>query len=162
MAVNSNNYAVGSSLSAASSARISSNTFHTGKHWILYLKCLVKLVCFLAAVNLFVFFFQSPFIFAFAHLIVIAALLVSAFSLLVTFFEAQCTCYLISPSRIQIKHGFTKISVAEFSFANIESVKVFQTLTGRYFDYGKVTLTCNSGLSKTLTYVAKPNAFLPK
>lgn len=163
MAVYSNNFAVyDSSLSDACSTHVTVGVYHTGKHWILYLKPMVKLVLALTVLNIGVLISPSSLLFAVSRLLVIAALLVTIFSLFVIWVEAQCNRYVISPKSIQIRHGLTKTSVSEFSYSNIESVTVFQTIAGRFFDYGTVKIKGNSGSCKTLNYVTNPNVFRQK
>ncbi len=162
MAITSNSFAVdGSSISSTCNIK-TDGVLQTGKHWVLFLKPLVKLCFFLVVINAGVFIFASPFLFELSRLLVIVALLVSLFSIFITWVEAQCTHYLISSKSVQLRHGLTKTSVFELPYSSIERVEVFQTLSGRYFDYGTVKIKGNSGSYKTLTYVNNPNIFIQR
>ncbi len=163
MAINSYNFVdYDSTVSDLYSAQTSMRGQRTGKHWILYLKPLVRLVLFLLLLNVGVKVFPSSFLFEFGRLFVLVALLTTLFSLSAIWLEARCTSYLLSSQNIQLKTGLTKISVFELSCSNIASVEVFQTIAGRFFDYGSVKITGNSGSHKMLTYVDNPNVFRQK
>jgi Bacterial PH domain len=65
----------------------------------------------------------------------------------------------ITDRRVLIKVGFIKRHTFEMFISKIESVAVFQSMMGRLFDYGTVTIRGTGGSSESFTTIAAPLQF---
>jgi len=67
--------------------------------------------------------------------------------------------FVITNRRIIIKNGFIARSTFEMNLSKIESVNVDQTVMGRIFNYGSITIIGTGGTRETFHNIAKPMAF---
>lgn len=65
----------------------------------------------------------------------------------------------ITDRRVLIKVGFIRRHTFEMFISKIESVAVFQSMLGRVFDYGTVTIRGTGGSSESFTTIAAPLQF---
>jgi Bacterial PH domain/GYF domain 2 len=65
----------------------------------------------------------------------------------------------ITDRRVLIKVGFIQRHTFEMFISKIESVAVFQSMLGRVFDYGTVTIRGTGGSSESFTTIAAPLQF---
>ncbi len=65
----------------------------------------------------------------------------------------------ITDRRVLIKVGFIQRHTFEMFISKIESVAVFQSMLGRVFDYGTVTIRGTGGSSESFSTIAAPLQF---
>jgi uncharacterized membrane protein YdbT with pleckstrin-like domain len=65
----------------------------------------------------------------------------------------------ITDRRVLIKVGFIQRHTFEMFISKIESVAVFQSMLGRLFNYGTVTIRGTGGSSESFTTIAAPLQF---
>jgi hypothetical protein len=65
----------------------------------------------------------------------------------------------ITDRRVLIKVGFIQRHTFEMFISKIESVAVYQSMLGRVFDYGTVTIRGTGGSSESFTTIAAPLQF---
>lgn len=66
---------------------------------------------------------------------------------------------LVTSKRIIIKSGFISRKIIELKLRRFESITINQTLLGRIFDYGSLTITGIGGVKTTLSHVIAPLKF---
>lgn len=64
--------------------------------------------------------------------------------------------YVITNRRIIIKTGFVARNTFEMNLSKIESVNVDQSVMGRIFNYGSITIIGTGGTRETFHNIAKP------
>lgn len=67
--------------------------------------------------------------------------------------------FVITNRRIIIKTGFIARSTFEMNLSKIESVNVDQTVTGRIFNYGSLTIIGTGGTRETFHNISRPLNF---
>lgn len=67
--------------------------------------------------------------------------------------------FVITNRRIVIKEGFIARRTFEMNLSKIETVNVDQTVMGRIFNYGSITIIGTGGTRETFHNIAKPMAF---
>ncbi len=67
--------------------------------------------------------------------------------------------FVITNSRIIIKTGFIARSTFEMNLSKIESVNVDQSVTGRIFNYGSITIIGTGGTKETFHNISRPLDF---
>jgi uncharacterized membrane protein YdbT with pleckstrin-like domain len=65
----------------------------------------------------------------------------------------------VTSKRVIAKFGFIRRSTVELRHDKIESMHVDQSIVGRIFDFGSVTLTGSGGTNAPIPYIAKPLQF---
>lgn len=69
------------------------------------------------------------------------------------------TEYAVTSSRVVAKHGWIRRTTTSLPGARIESVHVDQTVLGRMFDYGTVTVRGTGDHAERLTFLKNPISF---
>ena len=92
---------------------------------------------------------------------VVAGLLwvVALFLLIPEWFTWWTTEIAVTDRRIIFKQGFIRRSTMEMHMDKVESVDVDQSILGRIFDYGDVTIMGVGEGKETITTIASPLAF---
>ncbi len=67
--------------------------------------------------------------------------------------------FVITNRRIIIKTGFIARSTFEMNLSKIESVNVDQSVAGRIFNYGSITIIGTGGTRETFNNISKPLSF---
>jgi uncharacterized membrane protein YdbT with pleckstrin-like domain len=67
--------------------------------------------------------------------------------------------FAVTNKRIIIKTGFISRRTIEMKFSRIESVEVNQSIFGRVFDYGSITVIGTGGTKELFHKIAKPLEF---
>ena len=67
--------------------------------------------------------------------------------------------FVITNRRIIIKTGFISRNTFEMNLSKIESVNVDQTVFGRIFNYGSITIIGTGGTKETFHNISKPLNF---
>lgn len=84
---------------------------------------------------------------------------VSLFLLLRAWLYVFSTELAVTSKRVMAKFGFIRRSTVELRHDKVESLHVEQSIFGRIFDYGSVTLTGSGGTNAPIPYIAKPLQF---
>jgi len=84
----------------------------------------------------------------------------SIFTLTITaWLERWLSEYVITNRRIIIKTGFIARRTFEMNLSKIESVNVDQSVMGRIFNFGSITIIGSGGTRETFHNIAKPLRF---
>jgi uncharacterized membrane protein YdbT with pleckstrin-like domain len=84
----------------------------------------------------------------------------SLFTLSIAFwFDRRFSEFVITNRRVIIKKGFIARDTFEMNLSKIESVNVDQTVMGRIFNYGSMTIIGSGGTRETFHKISKPLAF---
>ena len=67
--------------------------------------------------------------------------------------------FVITNRRIVIKTGFIARKTFEMNLSKIETVNVDQTVPGRIFNFGSITIIGTGGTKETFHNIARPMAF---
>jgi uncharacterized membrane protein YdbT with pleckstrin-like domain len=133
--------------------------YSTNAHWIFFLPAILLWV--LAAV----FFLLSGMVPAGSALIVVcwalAAIIavVALYRTVTAWFHRWTTETDVTNLRVVHKTGFISRKTFEMSLDKVESVDVNQSILGRLFDYGDVTIMGVGEGKETITTIASPLAF---
>lgn len=73
--------------------------------------------------------------------------------------ERYLSEFVITNRRIIIKTGFIARSTFEMNLSKIESVNVDQSVSGRIFNYGSITIIGTGGTRETFNNIAHPLEF---
>lgn len=115
-------------------------------HWIVFAKAIAILIAGFA-------------IFAYQHTagaIVVVIGLLAAIPPLVTFSTSE---FGVTSKRVVIKIGFVKRRSLELLLRQIEAISIDQTIMGRLFGYGSITLSGTGGVHEVFHDIAKPLQF---
>jgi len=124
-------------------------------HWIVYVPGAIFVILALAA-----YLFSGPYVPAPWPLAIGAAILVIALYLLLGAFFARWTTELaVTDRRIIFKRGFIRRHTIEMNMDKIESVDVDQSIFGRMFDYGDITVRGTGTGLEPLKDIDDPIAF---
>ena len=115
-------------------------------HWIVFLKAIA-----VAVVGLAVLFIQ-PLVGA---IIVGLALLMA----LPPWLERTTSEFGVTSKRVIIKVGLIQRRTLELLIRQVEAISVEQSLAGRIFDFGTITLTGTGGVRETFHNIANPLEF---
>ena len=115
-------------------------------HWIVFLKAIV-----VAVVGLAVLFIQ-PLVGA----IVVGLALLMA---LPPWLERTTSEFGVTSKRVIIKVGLIQRRTLELLIRQVEAISVDQSLTGRIFNFGTITLTGTGGVRETFHNIANPLEF---
>lgn len=86
-------------------------------------------------------------------------LLMTLFSCINEFFNYRYSEYAITDKRIIMKIGFIRRKSLELFLDRIESIYVDQSVVGRIFDFGTVTVCGTGGTKDPFYYIPNPIAF---
>lgn len=81
---------------------------------------------------------------------------------LIPFAQIKSEKFLITDQRIIIKKGILLIDTFEITYRKIESVELYQTLTGRIFNYGDVHIIGTGGTKYIVDSIKQPLKFKQK
>lgn len=134
-------------------------------HWVVYLRAIVLLV--LACAFLAWFFLQPQSGNAgFMNLTLAGVgavlLLAGGYAFVDALIERQCTELAITSLRVIAKIGFIRRRTWEINAAKVEGVEVDQSILGRVFDYGTVTVKGTGGGTAPIRSIDDPVAFRAK
>lgn len=115
-------------------------------HWIVFAKALLA-----GLVGVAVLYWQPV-----AGAIIIAVGLVMAVPPLVT---SKSSEFGVTDKRVVIKVGVVRRRTIELLLRQIEAISVDQTVTGRIFNYGSITLTGTGGVKEVFHNIAAPLEF---
>jgi uncharacterized membrane protein YdbT with pleckstrin-like domain len=131
--------------------------YTTGPHWLLYAPAVVLLV---GAAALAYFAFTEAGDLGLMVLVAAAVLAVIAFGLwLWAFLRRASTELAVTDRRVIYKTGLVQRHTVEMNMDKVESVNVDQSLLGRLFGYGTVTVHGTGGGLEPLSNIASPIAF---
>ncbi|EKD77036.1 MAG: hypothetical protein ACD_42C00498G0005 [uncultured bacterium] len=130
-------------------------------HWIIFVSG-----CALVALGLYAWIF-SPFGFStdiFASLsahsvIAVALLLVGLYWILSAYIYFVTSEYCVTNKRVVIKVGWIKRSSLELLLDKVEGVLVDQSIPGRIFNYGIITIIGTGGTKDSFPYIPNPLLF---
>ncbi|OQW92689.1 MAG: hypothetical protein BWK79_14145 [Beggiatoa sp. IS2] len=71
----------------------------------------------------------------------------------------QTTELLVTSKRVIVKSGLFNRKIIELKLRRFESITIDQTLLGRMFDYGSLTITGTGGAKTTLSHIIAPLKF---
>lgn len=71
----------------------------------------------------------------------------------------QTTELLVTSKRVIVKSGLINRKIIELKLRRFESITIDQTLLGRMFDYGSLTITGTGGAKTTLSHIIAPSKF---
>jgi uncharacterized membrane protein YdbT with pleckstrin-like domain len=132
--------------------------YSTNAHWIFYLPSIVAWLVALALLvvaHLFVVGTAALACLALASIVAIFAL----YKMLTAWFHRWTTETDVTNFRVVHKTGFINRQTIEMSLDKVASVNVDQTILGRLFDYGNVTLHSVGDTSERMTTIASPLQF---
>lgn len=86
-------------------------------------------------------------------------LAIAAYAFLAAVIERRCTELVITSRRVIAKVGFIQRRTWEINTAKVEGVEVVQSILGRIFDYGTVTVKGTGGGTAPVRNVDDPVAF---
>lgn len=115
-------------------------------HWIIFLKPFA--LVFLGLIFLFI----QPFIGAVVIIIGLAA----SVPPLVDYMSSE---FGVTNKRVIIKVGFVRRRTLELLLRHVETISVDQSVTGRIFDFGSLTLTGTGGVAELFHNVRSPLEF---
>jgi uncharacterized membrane protein YdbT with pleckstrin-like domain len=78
---------------------------------------------------------------------------------LTAWFDRWFSEFVITNRRIIIKTGFIARNTFEMNLSKIESVNVDQSVMGRIFNYGSMTIIGSGGTRETFHKISRPLAF---
>ncbi len=120
--------------------------YRTALHWIIFGRAVVVLI---AGVVVLIAFSHVP-------LAGLAVVLVGVLLLIPPFIAYQTTELGVTNKRLITKVGFIRRRTLELLLRQVEAISVDQSLTGRMFDYGSITLTGTGGVREIFHQVREP------
>lgn len=123
--------------------------YYTGPHFLVFYPCFMWLI---VTIGLFLFLPQFPW---FLYL-TFACTVVYAFSSYIIFISSE---YGITDKRVLMKIGLIRRNSLEIFFNKIESINVNQTIPGRIFNYGTVTIAGTGGSKDPFYFIPDPLGF---
>jgi len=124
--------------------------YHTTVSWTLYTPASVLALCALAALLAAVSYADIGW---FAVIVFALAAIVAAIP---AWFRRWTTEIAVTDRRIILKRGLIRRHTVEMNMQKVESVDVDQTLVGRLFDYGTVTIRGTGSSFETLRMIDAP------
>jgi uncharacterized membrane protein YdbT with pleckstrin-like domain len=120
--------------------------YRTALHWIIFARGVFVLLVGLAVLV------------AFSHVPIagLAVLLLGLLLLIPPFVAYQTTELGVTNKRLIVKVGFIRRRTLELLLRQVEAISVDQTLAGRMFDYGSITLTGTGGVREIFHRVREP------
>jgi uncharacterized membrane protein YdbT with pleckstrin-like domain len=136
----------------------------TKPHWIMFTPALGWLFL---AILIFIFgpnyHFANVFIlntsYTLTDILGIIAVIVAFFSGLVAYINYQTSEFAITNRRILMKIGFISRISLEILLQKVESIQVFQSILGRIFNYGTLTVSGTGGSKDLFPNIAHPLLF---
>jgi uncharacterized membrane protein YdbT with pleckstrin-like domain len=127
--------------------------YRTTVSWIVYvpsiLLAVIALATLVAGVNL-----HDMKVLLWGGAVLFALTAVSNF--ISAWFRRRTTEIAVTDRRVILKHGFISRATMEMNLAKVESIDVDQTLTGRLFNYGNVTIRGTGSSLETLRMIDEP------
>jgi uncharacterized membrane protein YdbT with pleckstrin-like domain len=124
--------------------------YHTTVSWTLYTPAIVLALCALAALLAAVSYADIGW---FAVIVFALAAIVAAIP---AWFRRWTTEIAVTDRRIILKRGLIRRHTVEMNMQKVESVDVDQTLVGRVFNYGTVTIRGTGSSFETLRMIDAP------
>jgi len=120
--------------------------YRTALHWIIFARGALVLLAGVAA------------LIAVPHVPLVGAaiLLVGVLMLIPPFIDYQTTELGVTNKRVIVKVGFVRRRTLELLLRQVEALSVDQTLGGRMFGYGTITLTGTGGVREVYHRVREP------
>jgi uncharacterized membrane protein YdbT with pleckstrin-like domain len=120
--------------------------YRTALHWIIFVRGVLVLLVGLVVLV------------AFSNVPVagLAVLLLGVLLLIPSFVAYQTTELGVTNKRLIVKVGFIRRRTLELLLRQVEAISVDQTLAGRMFDYGSITLTGTGGVREIFHRVREP------
>lgn len=115
-------------------------------HWVVFVKAAAIIVFGLVVL-------------AYQHTIgaiLVAVGVLAAIPPLVTFLTSE---FAVTTKRVVIKTGFVQRRTLELLLRQVEAISVDQTIVGRMFGYGSITLTGTGGVHEAFHNIAAPLQF---
>lgn len=131
--------------------------YYSKPHPIIFFSSLIWL-----PVALFFFNFQPAESLIPLNLFGMVALIICGVHLLGSYIKFQCSEFGITNRRVLMKVGFIQRQSFEIFLNRIEGVRVDQSVFGRIFNYGTVTITGMGGGQDHFYYIPKPLEFRSK
>jgi uncharacterized membrane protein YdbT with pleckstrin-like domain len=129
----------------------------TGPHWLVYLRALLLLVLAVAAYIAATAGSGDPSLVL--RILAAALLLLALIAWFHAFLTRATTELAVTDRRIVFKRGLIRRHTVEMNTAKVESVDVDQSILGRIFGYGTVTVRGTGGSIEPLRGIAGPLAF---
>ncbi len=133
----------------------------TGPHWMIFFPAMVSFLVFLiffigghSIIHPFVLFGISAYGF-----LCLALFLITIFHALLGYIRYTTSEYGITNQRIVIKVGFIRRDTLEVLLKRVESIQVDQTVPGRLFNYGSITIRGTGGTHDPFDFVPAPLEF---
>ena len=120
--------------------------YRTALHWIIFGRAVVVLI---AGIVVLIAFSHVP-------LAGLAVVLVGVLLLVPPFIAYQTTELGVTNKRLITKVGFIRRRTLELLLRQVEAISVDQSLTGRMFNYGSITLTGTGGVREIFHRVREP------
>jgi len=92
-------------------------------------------------------------------LLSILLFLLSGYSFIQAFIYYQCSEYGVTDKRVLIKIGWIRRRSLEIMLEKVEGVLVDQTILGRIFNYGRITIIGTGGTQDSFPYIPFPLEF---
>jgi uncharacterized membrane protein YdbT with pleckstrin-like domain len=115
-------------------------------HWIIFMKPMVVILLG------FIFVFIQPILGSIAMLIGMAA----ALPALIDYISSE---FGVTNKRVVIKVGFVRRRTLELLLRHVEAISVDQTIAGRIFNFGSLTLTGTGGVKELFHNITSPLEF---
>jgi uncharacterized membrane protein YdbT with pleckstrin-like domain len=132
--------------------------YSTNAHWVFYLPSIAAWIVALALLVVSHLFADNTAALACLALAAIVALF-ALYKMLAAWFHRWTTETDVTNFRVVHKTGFINRQTKEMSLDKVASVNVDQTIMGRLFDYGDVTLHSVGDTSEKITTIASPLQF---
>ncbi len=137
--------------------------YRTKPHWIIFTPAIGW---FFLAICIFIFAPQYPFAnsplygsYSLTDLLGIFVLIVSAISGTMAYVVYQTSEYGITNRRILMKVGFISRMSLEILLQRVESIHVYQSIIGRFFDYGTIIVSGTGGSKDPFPNIPHPLLF---
>ena len=127
--------------------------YHTTVSWTIYTPAILLAICALAALLAAVSYTDMVNVGWFAAIVFGLAAIVAAIP---AWFRRWTTEIAVTDRRIILKRGLIRRHTVEMNMQKVESVDVDQTLIGRLFNYGNVTIRGTGSSFETLRMVDSP------
>lgn len=142
--------------------------YHTKPHYIIFTWPIIwlclTLILFIFGPNIIGLSYTAPSI-AFVPalpiyaLLALAALALTIVSAITALINYQSSEYGITNKRVLVKVGFIRRTAMEIYLQKIESVKVYQSVSGRIFNYGSITISGTGGSKDPFYNIPAPLEF---
>jgi membrane protein YdbS with pleckstrin-like domain len=125
-------------------------------HWCVYSKAIIAFVIGLVVIALGLSFADKMREYTIIFGVVI--LVLSAIIFFGDYARAKSYEYVVTNKRLILKKGILKLDVIELMLTKVDAVKVSQTVAGRMFDYGTITVSTRD-TSNDFPLIKEPHAF---